>query len=126
MLVTVPMRAENGRIDAMTEPLCRSSEFDPDERAEQLLSRAREMIPVLRARERAAIETGQVSSQTIDEFTRAGFFRVLQPRRYGGYELPPKVYFTLARTLAEGCMSSAWVYAVLAVHNWQLALFEDR
>ena len=84
------------------------------------------MIPVLRARERAAIETGQVSSQTIDDFTRAGFFRVLQPRRYGGYELPPEVYFTLARTLAEGCMSSAWVYAVIAVHNWQLALFEDR
>jgi 3-hydroxy-9,10-secoandrosta-1,3,5(10)-triene-9,17-dione monooxygenase len=92
----------------------------------QLLSRAREMIPVLRARERAAIETGQVSAQTIDEFTRAGFFRVLQPARYGGYELPPEVYFTLARTLAEGCMSSAWVYAVIAVHNWQLALFEDR
>jgi len=110
----------------MTEPLCRNSECDPDERAGELLSRARDMIPVLRARERAAIEAGQVSTQTVDEFTRAGFFRVLQPRRYGGYELPPEVYFTLARTLAEGCMSSAWVYAVIAVHNWQLALFDDR
>jgi 3-hydroxy-9,10-secoandrosta-1,3,5(10)-triene-9,17-dione monooxygenase len=84
------------------------------------------MVPILRARERAAIEAGQVPAETIDEFVRAGFFRVLQPRRYGGYELAPEVYFTLARTLAEGCMSSAWVYAVIAVHNWQLALFDDR
>jgi 3-hydroxy-9,10-secoandrosta-1,3,5(10)-triene-9,17-dione monooxygenase len=110
----------------MTGSSSQGSEGDVDGRAAQVLARAREMIPVLRARERAAIETGQVSAQTIDEFARAGFFRVLQPRRYGGYELPPEVYFTLARTLAEGCMSSAWVYAIIAVHNWQLALFEDR
>jgi 3-hydroxy-9,10-secoandrosta-1,3,5(10)-triene-9,17-dione monooxygenase len=99
---------------------------DPDERSSELLARATELLPVLRARERAAIAAGQVSAETIEDFTRAGFFRVLQPRRYGGYELPPEVYFALARTLAEGCMSSAWVYAVLAVHAWQLALFDER
>ena len=111
----------------MTDPLFPPEvSRDPDEVAAGLLARATEMVPVLRARERAAIETGQVPVQTIDEFTRAGFFRGLQPRRYGGYELAPEVYFTIARTLAEGCMSSAWVYAVIAVHNWQLALFDDR
>lgn len=111
----------------MTDPLSRVPvSGDPDELTGALLARATELVPTLRARERAAIETGQVPAQTIDELTRSGFFRVLQPRRYGGYELPPEVYFTLARTLAEGCMSSAWVYAVVAVHNWQLALFEDR
>src|SRR5271155_5157709 len=29
-------------------------------------------------------------------------------------------------TLAEGCMSSGWVYGVVAVHNWQLGLFDAR
>ena len=99
---------------------------EPDQRAAELLARAVEMIPNLRARERAAIQQGQIPSETVDDFMRAGLFRVLQPTRYGGYELPPEVYFNIARTLAEGCMSSAWVYAVLAVHNWQLALFDDR
>lgn len=99
---------------------------DPRSLASQLVARATEMIPILRERERAAIEAGQVSPQTISELMQAGFFRVLQPGRYGGYELPPEVYFAIARTLAEGCMSSAWVYAVIAVHNWQLALFDDR
>jgi len=91
-----------------------------------LLSKATELVPVLRSRERAAIAAGQVPAETIEDFARAGFFKVLQPARYGGFELPPNVYFDIARTLAEGCMSSAWVYAVIAVHNWQLALFDDR
>ncbi len=93
---------------------------------QHLIEQARALIPVLRSRERAAIEAGQVSRETIADLTEAGFFKVLQPSRYGGFELPPRVYCEIARTLAEGCMSSAWVYAVIAVHNWQLALFPDQ
>ncbi len=92
----------------------------------QLIDRARELIPVLRARERAAIDAQQVPVETIDDFQRAGFFKVLQPIQYGGYELSPRAYCEIARTLAEGCMSSAWVYAVVAVHNWQMALFPEE
>ena len=93
---------------------------------EKLIGRARELIPALRARERAAIEAGQVPAETIEDFREAGFFRVLQPARYGGYELSPRTYCEISRTLAEGCMSSAWVYAVIAVHNWQMALFPEQ
>lgn len=92
----------------------------------ELLDRARSLVPVLQGREAAAAEARQVSAETIQDFTDAGFFRVLQPRRFGGYELSPDVYCRIARTLAEGCMSSAWVYGVIAVHNWQLALFDPR
>src|SRR5688500_7303040 len=95
-------------------------------RMSALLSKAAELVPVLRSRESAAIAAGQVPAETIDDFERAGFFKVLQPVRYGGFELPPKVYFDLARTLAGGCMISAWVYAVIVVHNLQLALSDDR
>ncbi len=94
--------------------------------ASSLLVRANNLIPVLRARERAAIAAGPVPAETIRDFVEAGFFKVLQPARYGGFELPPQVYFDIARTLAQGCMSSAWVYAVVAVHNWQMALFDER
>lgn len=93
---------------------------------EELLSRARSLVPVLQAREAAAAEARQVPAETIQDFTDAGFFRVLQPRRFGGYEFSPDIYCRIARTLAEGCMSSAWVYGVIAVHNWQLALFDPR
>jgi 3-hydroxy-9,10-secoandrosta-1,3,5(10)-triene-9,17-dione monooxygenase len=99
---------------------------DDDALAERLLARAEAMVPRLREREAAAIAGRQVPSETIAEFIEAGFFKVLQPRQYGGYELSPRVYCAIARTLAEGCMGSAWVYGVIAVHNWQLALFDPR
>lgn len=125
MLTTTPLpQGESIRMNATTAAL--ATVTDGACRGDELLARAAKMIPTLRSRERAAIEAGQVPQETVAEFAGAGFFKVLQPARYGGYELPPKVYFDIARTLAEGCMSSAWVYAVIAVHNWQMALFDDR
>ncbi len=94
--------------------------------ADELIARARAMVPMLRERESAAVGQRQVPDDTIRAFTEAGFFRILQPAQYGGYEMAPEVYCEVARTLAEGCMSSAWVYGVVAVHNWQLALFDPR
>lgn len=94
--------------------------------AKQLLDRAQALIPILREREKACIDAKKVPEETIQAFKEAGFFRALQPARWGGYELSPLVYADIARTLAEGCMSSAWVYGVVAVHNWQMALFDDQ
>lgn len=94
--------------------------------ARSLLARARELVPVLAERAARAEQQRSIPTETIADFKRAGFFRVIQPRRYGGYELDPQVFFELQMTLAEGCMSSGWVYGVVAVHNWQLALFDPR
>jgi len=110
-------------MSALNQPSSTESNATVEER---LIGQARALIPTLRSRERTAIEAGQVPRETIEAFVEAGFFRVLQPSRYGGFELPPRVYCEIARTLAEGCMSSAWVYAVIAVHNWQMALFTDQ
>lgn len=101
-----------------------AAEGRPD--AEALLSRARAMIPTLREREERAIAERQVPAETIAEMKAAGFFKVLQPIRHGGYEMSPAVYCEIARILAEGCMGTAWVYGVVAVHNWQLALFDPQ
>jgi 3-hydroxy-9,10-secoandrosta-1,3,5(10)-triene-9,17-dione monooxygenase len=94
--------------------------------AQQLVDKARAMIPTLRARAKEASAQGQVHKETVKEMNEAGFFRVLQAKRYGGYELDPQVFFQIQMALAEGDMSVAWIYGVIAVHNWQLALFDDR
>lgn len=65
-------------------------------------------------------------AETIAEMRDAGFFRVLQPRRHGGYEMHPNVFFNIQRALAEGCMATGWVYGVLGCHAYELALFDDR
>lgn len=93
---------------------------------QQLRDSARELVPVLRERAAQCERERQVPKETIEDFKRLGFFRILQPKRWGGYELDPQDFYDVQMTVAEGCMSSAWVLGVVAIHNWQLALFDDR
>jgi len=51
---------------------------------------------------------------------------MLQPARWRGYELSPSVFAEIQIALASGDMSAAWVYGVVGVHPFQLALFDDR
>jgi 3-hydroxy-9,10-secoandrosta-1,3,5(10)-triene-9,17-dione monooxygenase len=83
-------------------------------------------VPRLRERTAQAARLGMLPPETISEMIEAGFFKILQPARYGGLELDPEDFFEVQITLAEGCMSTAWVLGVVAIHNWQLALFDDR
>jgi 3-hydroxy-9,10-secoandrosta-1,3,5(10)-triene-9,17-dione monooxygenase len=91
-----------------------------------LLERARAMIPALKARSEAATAKRCLPTETIREMQDAGFFRVLQPTRHGGYEMDPQVFYEIQMILGEGCMSTAWVYGVIGVHPFQLALFDHR
>ena len=95
--------------------------------AAEMVARARAMIPALRERARAGREaTGASPKETIAEMQAAGLFRVLQPKRWGGFELPIATYFDIEMALAEGDMSVAWVYGVVGTHPWGLSLFDDR
>ena len=92
---------------------------------ELLLERVRALGPALVARRAQTEAEGAIPAETIAEMQDAGLFRVLQPKRWGGYELHPNVYFDIEIELARYCPSTAWVYGVIAVHAWQLAVFSD-
>ncbi|MFX1767102.1 acyl-CoA dehydrogenase family protein [Paraburkholderia sp. A1RI-2L] len=94
--------------------------------AAELIARAHALAPMLAERGDAAEAAGRIPAQTIADMQAAGFFKVLQPKRYGGYELEPQTFFEIQMALARGCMATAWVYGVVGVHNWQLALFDER
>ncbi|HKT77284.1 MAG TPA: acyl-CoA dehydrogenase family protein [Sphingobium sp.] len=93
---------------------------------ESLIERARAMIPVLRERARACTAAHDVPAESVAEMKAAGFFRILQPKRHGGYEMHPNVFFEVQKALAEGCMSTGWIYGVLGCHPYELALFHDQ
>ncbi|WP_156839848.1 acyl-CoA dehydrogenase family protein [Novosphingobium aquimarinum] len=84
------------------------------------------MVPVLKERARRATAERRIPDETIAEMQEAGFFRVLQPKRWGGYEMHPNVFFEIQKLLAEGCMSTGWVYGVVGGHPYELALFHDQ
>ena len=92
----------------------------------ELLARARALVPNLAERVQAATEARNVPDGTIAEYRRAGILRVLQPRRFGGYQESAGVFLQIVETLTEGCASSAWVYAVLGELQWVIALLPER
>lgn len=53
-------------------------------------------------------------------------FKLLQPRRFGGYELDPAALVRATSELGRGCGSTAWCLGILAVHNWMLGLYEEQ
>lgn len=93
---------------------------------EELVTRAKAMIPTLRKRARACVAGRDVPAESIAEMQEAGFFRILQPRRWGGYEMHPNVFYDVQKALAEGCMSTGWMYGVVGCHPYEIALFHEE
>lgn len=89
-----------------------------------VLERARAMIPKLRARAEEGEKLGRCPDQTVREYVDAGLLRVCQPSRYGGYDLGYDVLCEVIQTLARGDASQAWVYMVLGDNPLKLSSYE--
>jgi 3-hydroxy-9,10-secoandrosta-1,3,5(10)-triene-9,17-dione monooxygenase len=99
------------------------SDLPDDERA--LLERARALIPRLAERAPAATAARTVPAETIAEYHEAGILRILQPHRFGGLQGRFSLFSRIVEELTFGCASSAWVYAVLAEHQWIIAQYPE-
>jgi 3-hydroxy-9,10-secoandrosta-1,3,5(10)-triene-9,17-dione monooxygenase len=99
----------------------RAADINP--KPEALIARAKAMIPTLKERAQRCEAERKIPAETIREMKEAGFFDVLKPRRWGGFEMEPRIFFEIQMAIAEGCMSTAWVYGVVGVHPLQLGLF---
>ena len=95
-------------------------------RAQELVAAAAALGPVLRSRAASCRADRRVSDETVADFREAGFFKILQPEQWGGYAMDPQVFYAVGVEVARHCPSSAWILGVIAVHNWQLAVFDDQ
>ena len=92
----------------------------------EVVERARALIPELAACANETEQAGQVLPAIVDKMHAAGLFRIVQPRRVGGYELAPTIFFDVCSELAKGCASSSWVLGNIASHHLLLAHWPDR
>ena len=92
--------------------------------SEMLLDRARQLVAPLKLQARDSRSLRRVLESTITELHDAELFKILQPKRWGGFEADLKTFYRVQSILAEGCPSTAWVFGVVSVHSWQLGLFE--
>ncbi len=91
-----------------------------------VLERARRLIPRLSERAPAAAAARKLPPETIAEYRGAGILRILQPRRFGGMQGRFSLFSRIVEELTWGCASSAWVYAVLAEHQWIIAQYPEQ
>ena len=109
-----------GRLPHLTD----DSTLPEEERA--LLGRARALIPSLAERAPAAAAARRLPPETIAEYRDAGILRILQPKCFGGMQGRFSLFSRIVEELTYGCASSAWVYAVLAEHQWIIAQYPEE
>jgi 3-hydroxy-9,10-secoandrosta-1,3,5(10)-triene-9,17-dione monooxygenase len=88
-----------------------------------VVAEVRELLPVLRERAQKTEDARDVPAESVKAIEETGFFRLLQPARFGGMEAEPLTFLSAVRLIASACGSTGWVSSVLGVHAWQLALF---
>ena len=100
---------------------------EPELTPGDMLARAEGLRGLLRQEQAATEERGHAGEEIVREFLAAGFYRTLQPRRFGGYEFDVESWYRVVMEVARGCVSSAWGLALIGGHPMQLAaLFPEQ
>lgn len=104
-------------MESPTAPLPPSAPPTP----QALVARAESLIPWLREEQEATEERGFYSRRLHDKFTEYGFSRILQPRRYGGYEHALTTFVRVMTAIATGCPSTGWCLSLASSHTMIIA-----
>ena len=107
----------------MTATTATSARNDGDAGTAAMLALARDMAPAIGERAAKCEQLRRLPEETDRAFRDAGFYRVLQPARFGGLELDYGVQTDLAAEIGRACPSSAWVLSIIAAHGWILGMF---
>src|ERR1700756_525541 len=114
------MRERNAMPEAKTDQRAAPPRF------EELLARAEALIPVLRERAPRAEQLRRLPAERIADLHWSGLFRILQPARVGGSELPYRALFELTAVIGQGCGSTASGLGNLGAHHWLLGMWHPE
>lgn len=100
---------------------------EPGLTPDEIVARAEALAQTLTKRQSETEQRTFYAADTHEEFSRAGLYRILVPRRYGGYEFGPETFVRVSMALARGCPSTGWMYLFGAAHALVVGtLFEER
>ena len=108
-------------IDAASPPTV--SVPEPDLTADEFIRRADALRPLLREQQDAAEERGYYSEEVHQAFLKAGFYRALQPRRFGGYAFDLPTFFKMVIAVSRGCPSTGWCMCLSSAHVLQIGSY---
>jgi resorcinol 4-hydroxylase (FADH2) len=91
-----------------------------------LKSRLAGISPQIKARAHTTEKSGRVPAENMLCLREIGYFDIVKPRAFGGYEYDFDVLVELNIELAKACASTAWVGGLLAAHQWLIASFGEQ
>lgn len=93
----------------------------PVGRCDELVERARGLIPILNERAEQTQDLRRIPPETKQALERAGVARLLQPSRYGGCEGHLFGAVEILTHVGSACGSTAWCLAQYIGHNFMLS-----
>ena len=80
-----------------------------------LLERMAAVRPILEKNADQTENDRRVPEENIAVLKEAGAFKIMVPKRYGGWETDIRTHLEVSREVAKGCGSTAWVTALMNV-----------
>jgi 3-hydroxy-9,10-secoandrosta-1,3,5(10)-triene-9,17-dione monooxygenase len=96
---------------------------EPDLSPQEIIARAQALIPEIRDQQAEAERLGHHIDALDRKFTEAGFYRILQPRRFGGYEFDLPTFWKVTLAVATGDPGTGWGLTLGAHHALVLGAF---
>jgi len=94
--------------------------------AHEVLARIDEIADYLQEQSAEAEQIGRLPDATAAKLRDTGLMRMLQPKKYGGYEAHPNDFLKAVMATAANDPSTGWIAGVVGVHPWETALNDDR
>jgi alkylation response protein AidB-like acyl-CoA dehydrogenase len=93
---------------------------------EELVSRAEAVAEKVARFELESDQRRSLHPESVAAMREAGLFKVIQPRRIGGYEQGLPTLQAVSRALGAGCTAASWVYTVTGAHTWVMGMYPEE
>jgi 3-hydroxy-9,10-secoandrosta-1,3,5(10)-triene-9,17-dione monooxygenase len=90
---------------------------------DELVAQADALRPRLLEEQAATEERSRYSEELHEVFREAGFYRLLQPRRFGGLEVDIPTFYRVMVSIARGCPSTGWMLTLGSGHALQIGSY---
>jgi alkylation response protein AidB-like acyl-CoA dehydrogenase len=94
---------------------------EPGLTPKELIARAAALRERIRAEQDASETRGYHSPELQEAFVEAGFYRALQPKRFGGYEFDYPTFYRAMIEISRGDPAVGWCVILGATHGAQIA-----
>ncbi len=99
---------------------------EPDLTPETMIARAKALRTAVRADAAAAEDRGYYSKELHEAFLKAGFYRCLQPRKFGGYAFDIRTFFKAMIEISTGDPGIGWCLTLASGHALQIGSCFDE